>query len=254
MWSSSVTKTSQNNEDILLKQVKRCRTKIKKTWDNRIFCKSAQQSVAKDRRALNDLLAGYNEQRSNNKTAQARETMKKIDALLNKKLTITELTKIAGRAVRRFLKEKGQEWRANHLDPRIDRVLDSMSSLLSAGEQSLTGTCGLIPEVGGIVCAQFAIALQLAWDWGVRPELKSNAQRLLDQQIEAVIEKAVTAVESQIQARLSKKNTRKKSEKLGEIGEAIKPFVGSIVAKVTAELQSENVFRENLRHALEVRP
>ena len=68
-----------------------------------------------------------------------------------------------------------------------------------------------------------------------------------------VIEAAVAAVESQIEARLSKNQTRKKSGKFGAVGEAIQPFVGSIVENLSAELQSKNVFLNSSRRTLNLR-
>ena len=167
--------------------------------------------------------------------------------MLKKELSANEMAKIAADAIERFLNAKINAWRARHLDPILERGLDVMSSLLTAGEQNFTGYCGLIPEVGGIVCSRFAIALHMTWDWIVRPSLMNSARDIFKTQTAAMISKARAVIEKHMRAVLKNRSPKKADRKYGDLGKSLHKFAKRFSSKVSTELKSENDYRRSMR-------
>ena len=150
----------------------------------------------------------------------------------------------------RFANEKIAEWRIKHIDPVMVKALNIMSSLLTTAEQNFTGYCGLIPEVGGLICSQFAISLHMTWDWIVRPELMSKATELFTQKTASVVKKARRVMEAHIKALLQRKSAKNTGQQYGEIGKTLNQLVSKCAMTIQKDLKDENAYRANLRALL----
>ncbi len=250
VWEKTVKgKLKKQIEEAVSKRFKSM-VASKKNSDNQRIIAYVQQSArahsAKTMKAINTQLAAYENRLSQGKTALAQKNFKNLKAQLNKGLSVGDMSTIAGDAMERFANEKIAQWRSTHFDPVVARGLDVMSSLLTTAEQNFTGFCGLIPEIGAIICAQFAVGLHMTWDWVVRPKLMKKAVAVFTERTKAIVKTARNVMEDHMKAVLKNKSARNAGARYGTFGKTINSFVTRFASTVKSELRAENTYRTTL--------
>ncbi len=199
LWDKKVKgKLKDKIEKVLIERFEKLVSSSKRKDLDRIASfvqQAARKHTMKQQKRINEKLEAYDTLLSSKSSKQAKKAYGELQKLLKKELTPDDMAKIAGDAMARYVTEKVFEWRSKHLDPLLEKALDVISSLLTTAEQNFTGYCGLIPEVGGIICSHFSVATHMTWDWVVRPSLMDKGRSIFNQQTKALVKKARDVME-----------------------------------------------------------
>jgi hypothetical protein len=128
-----------------------------------------------------------------------------------------------------FVHEKGGEL--------IDTVLKSISSVYNVLNRVIGSLCGLIPEVGGVICElALSAGLRTSWTWLLSVQLKG----FVLEQIESWVAKGIDYVAGIAREKFANKADEKTAaarKQLGQLARALDPAVSKLLAYLREHVQ-----------------